>query len=135
MSTIEKIKADRISAMKNKDSKISSLLSILMSDIIRVGKDKRNSDTTEDEAIQVVRKYIKSSQDNLKLKNLSSDHIESYNFEIELLSKYLPQQVSKENIQDFLNLHIGKNKGELFKLLKEKFGNTFDPKVASELIK
>lgn len=131
---INKIKADRILSMKNKDSYMSSLLGILLSDIIKIGKDKRNGETTDDEAISVIKKYIKTNKDNLLISGLTEEQKNQYSKEIIIFSSYLPEQVSEEVLKKFLNENKGKNKGEIFKLLKEKFGSNFDASLVNKLL-
>jgi len=133
MTIIAQIKIDQFEARKMKDIVKSSLLTTLYSDIIKIGKDKRNGDSTEDEAISVIKKYIKSTDENLSLQ-LTEDKKSQFEIEKLILISYLPQQASEEELKEIIAANLGKSKGEIFKLLKEKFGSNYDAKFVNTLI-
>ena len=66
MTKQEQIKADMISAMKNKDKKRKAVLSFLTSTLHNVEIDKRRP-LTDDEVNEVINKQIKQTQDVLDI--------------------------------------------------------------------
>ena len=64
---MEKIKQDRIAAMKAKDSQKSTFLSTLYAEAAMVGKNDGNRDTTDEETVKVIKKYIAGANETIKL--------------------------------------------------------------------
>ena len=133
MPLIETIRADQFTARKQKDSLKTNLLTSLIADIVKIGKDKDNREATEEEALLVIKKYLKSIDENLSL-NLPEDSEKQFIYEKDILLSYLPKQATEKEIKAIVVANIGKPKGEVFKALKEKFGNNYDAKLASTFL-
>ena len=58
---IEKLRQDMIAARKGSDTVTKSLMVTLYSEAAMVGKNKRNGDTTDDEAVAVIKKLLRPS--------------------------------------------------------------------------
>ncbi|NPB08930.1 MAG: GatB/YqeY domain-containing protein [Thermodesulfobacteria bacterium] len=94
MGLFERIKKDMLRALKE-DREKASLLKTILGEIQR-DPDKDYSDR---KVVKVIQKYLKGLEENLKLGAISR---EDYEKERSLLSAYLPQMVSEEEIRAFL---------------------------------
>ncbi|MEO5349579.1 MAG: GatB/YqeY domain-containing protein [Magnetococcus sp. YQC-3] len=141
MNTLQKIKNDLLEARKDRDNIKSNLLNILLSDAIKVGKDKGNRDSTEQEVIDTINKFIKNNKYTLlALKN--NDRLEDINRiqqEMHILSRYLPKPLTEEELTGIIKQYINDNSkvkiGGILSFLKEKFPNRFDNQLAAQIVK
>ena len=129
MSTIEKLKVVTLEHRKNKTG-LGPSLQFHTSEVVNVGKNQGNRETTEDEAIQYVKKAVQKLKENPHHNTL----------EVSVLEGLLPKMASDEEILDFLReLFTGKrgndipNKGLVMKEAKQKFGLSVDMKRLSQL--
>jgi len=129
MSTIEKLKVVTLEHRKNKTG-LGPSLQFHTSEVVNVGKNQGNRETTEDEAIQYVKKAVQKLKENPHHNKL----------EVSVLEGLLPKMASDEEILDFLReLFTGKrgdeipNKGLVMKEAKQKFGLSVDMKRLSQL--
>lgn len=131
MTLIETIKKDLLIARKDGDKVQSSLLSTLVGDAEREGKDKGNRQPTDAEVQAVAVKFLKSAKQNLEL----TDRPE-FQIEVEILERYTPKALSTEELQriikDQIDVH-GPNKGKVLGFLAKEYKNRYDGKQASDL--
>lgn len=142
---LEKLKNEQLAARKNKEAVAVSLLTTLYSEAVNVGKNDGNRQTTDDEVISVVKKFIKSAMENKEIYTKSSnlEKLSLITQELVLLQEYLPETVSDEKIKlatlkIIADLSLPKNSasmGRIMKELKSQFGSSLDGGVASKLIK
>lgn len=129
MSTIEKLKVVTLEHRKNKTG-LGPSLQFHTSEVVNVGKNQGNRETTEDEAIQYVKKAVQKLKENPHHNQL----------EVSVLEGLLPKMASEQEIRDFLReLFTGKrgdgipNKGVVMREAKQKFGLRVDMKRLSQL--
>lgn len=143
MSLVDEIKQASLAARKAKDTVASSLLTTLFSDVVNVGKNSGNRDTTDVEAVAVVKKFLKGVEETIAAFNGKQDtRLDTAMIERELLTKFLPQQLSEEQLkkevlqiaQTIENLSA-KHMGLIMKQLKEKFEGQYDGSIASKVVK
>lgn len=125
MKLQEKIQSDLKVAMMNKDVHKRDLIRVLIGEINRVGKDVSDDD---------VSKIVKKMTDNAILMDNQ--------FEIDILSNYLPKMLTEKEIENVIdqfildnNINSIKQMGLVMKYLKDEFGLSIDGKIASSLIK
>ncbi|MCK9477720.1 MAG: GatB/YqeY domain-containing protein [Candidatus Muirbacterium halophilum] len=124
MKLIDKIKKDRILALKAKENEKKLSLSTLIGELDR--KDKDPSD-------ELVIKTIKSTiEANEQTGNLAENDI---------LSVYLPEMFSDEELNEIISNHITENNysgmkdmGKVMGFLKQYTGQ-YDGKKASEIVR
>ena len=147
---VEKIKEDRITALKGRNPN-HSFLATLYSDIVRVGKDDGNRETTDVEAIRVIKKYLKSNEETLSiLDEVSSEHSDNARVKVlaekVILETYLPKQLTEDQIKDIVGDIINsltndpeqvsmKMMGVVMKKLNEDYAGQFDGKMGSTVVK
>lgn len=144
MSLIQKIKADQLAARKQHDSRKSTLLTTLIGEVEIVGKNNGNRETNDLETVTVIKKFIKANNDNIAL---VKDRPESKMFinavyDNQILSEYLPKQLSSSAIESFVLEDI-KDKQEvsmnmmglIMKKLNNKYPGQVDGKTASTIVR
>lgn len=131
MTLIETIKKDLLTARKDGDKITSSMLSTLVGDADRIGKDNGNRAPTDSEVQAVAVKFMKSAKQNLELTSKPE-----FQFEIEILERYLPKSLSEMELISIIKEQVaqhGKNKGKVLGFLAKEYKNRYDGKQAADL--
>jgi len=125
MGIKEEILADRLTAMKAKDTLGKTVLSTLLGELDRINKNP-----SDDEIIKVIKKMM----ENNLLTNCSNEN--------EYLKKYLPHIMNEEEIKEVIKSYIEKNDlkdqksiGLIMKYLKDNYNNQYDGTIASKVVK
>lgn len=130
-------------AMRNKDDLKKNTITLLRSAILQVEKDSQKT-LNEDEMVAIVAKEVKKRKDSIAdyEKAERTDIVENLNKEIEILSKYLPEQLSKEEIENLVDVAINevgatspKDMGKVMQNLRPKTNGKADGKLVSEIVK
>lgn len=139
----EKLLEDLKSAMKEKDEIKKNTVQMVRAAILQVEKDK--GVTLEDnQVLDIIAKESKKRKDSLAdfEKSGREDLISSVKKEIEILSQYLPKQLSKEEIATIVKDIIEqtgatsiKDMGIVMKEAKQKMGASADGKTINEVVK
>ena len=143
MSMMENVAKDLTSAMKEQDKFTLSVLRMLKS-ALQLEKISKKHDLTDDEVIAVVKRQVKTRKDSMSEYEQYNkmEEVENLKKEIEVLSKYLPPELSKEEIEKVLDDIFAEIKPEsikdMGKIMKEataKLGNAADMSLVSSLVK
>lgn len=139
----EKLLEDLKNAMKDKNINRKNVVQMVRAAILQVEKD--NGITLEDEKIiQIIAKEVKKRKDSLDdyIKGGREDIVKQVEEEINILSEYLPKQLSKEEIEKMVKEIIEqvgaesiKDMGKVMKEAKEKIGARADGKAINEVVK
>ena len=147
MSIREEITNQLKDAMINKNTNLVNTLRLIKAsikdkDIIAKGNGK--GDVTDQEIISVLQTMIKQRKASIDmyLSGNREDLVKKEESEIEIISNFLPDQLSLQEIETIINeliISSGassiKNIGDVIKLIKEKYEGRIDLGVASKLIK
>ena len=147
MSIREEITNQLKDAMINKNTNLVNTLRLIKAsikdkDIIAKGNGK--GDVTDQEIILVLQTMIKQRKASIDmyLSGNREDLVKKEESEIKIISNFLPEQLSSQEIETIINeliLSSGassiKNIGNVIKLVKEKYEGRIDLGVASKLIK
>lgn len=126
---LEKMKSDLMSARRNKDRKTLSVLTTIIGEIETKSKIEKVDDA---KIISMIKKVISNNEDTIKL---SPSNTESFLFENQLLSDYLPKQLSEEELRNEI-LKIGSTQIQIvMKGLEEKFSGQYDRGLAAKIVK
>lgn len=129
MSIQEQIKKDLTAAMKDKDEDRKNALRIIIGEFSR-GETKAVSD---DEAVKVIKKLIKSEKETLE-----KSGIKGTNRYIEVLESYLPKMAADEDIIRWINENINfadyKNKMQAMRDIMAHFGSSADGNQVKEIL-
>ncbi len=134
MSLLQNVKDDQLSARKAKDYVRAALLTTLYSEAAMIGKNSGNRESTDVEVMGIVKKFITNTKELL---THSPDNAQA-KLELEILMKYLPAQLTDEELTEVITTlykeHSG-NMGLVMKSLKESHNGKYDGKKASEIFR
>jgi len=103
MTLLEKIRKNSLEARKLRDSIKSNLLVTLLSEAQAVGKNaKPPRESTDEEVVQVIKKFIKNAEETSGLAANHLDAVHQSSRELEILASYLPEQLSEETIAEIV---------------------------------
>ena len=104
MSLFEQINSDMVTYMKEKDSFKLGVVRMVKG-AIQLEKINLKRDLNDEEVIAVVSKQIKMRNDSIAefTKANRLDLVEQYKNEIEILNKYMPEQLSSEEVDKILD--------------------------------
>lgn len=135
MKLLEQIKQDKDAARKANDKVAANLLTTLYSEALMVGKNADNRETTDNEVIVIVKKFIKNINETLEY---AKDPIKpKLNTEKEICKRYLPKMVAEDDIEQFVKLKIADgmdHRGMVMAAIKKKFGQAVDMKLANQIV-
>lgn len=143
MSLKDILMEDLKSSMKEKDNLRKNTITMLRSRIKQYEVDNRE-DVNDDLIMQMIQKELKERSDTLEsLKDSNRDDlIEDTKAEIAILEKYLPKQLSDDELAEIIEKIIAETKAESIKDMgkvmasaKEQIGSRATPKRMSEIIK
>ena len=125
MNLQEKINADLKAAMIGGFTDRKDLLRVLIGEFNRIGKS-----LSDQEVVSIIKKMVENAKEM------------NNKFEIDVLSEYLPQMLTTDQlkvvIEDIIktnNFNSIKSMGAVMNELKVKYPSKYDGKIASELIK
>lgn len=139
----EELMNDLKNAMKEKDTIKKNTVQMVRAAILQIEKDK-GIDVEDETIIDIIAKSVKGKKDALKdfEKAERQDLIEQTNQEIKILEKYLPKQLSKEEITIIVEKIISdlgatsmKDMGPVMKEAKAKIGASADGRTINEIVK
>lgn len=138
---LEQIRADSLTARKNRDSAKAVLLTTLFSEAAMKGKNAGNRDTTDAEVCEVIAKFIKGIDQSLAV--VKDDvRVKTLQAEKEVLESYLPKAATLDEVQKYAQFLVftltepgPKSMGLVMKGLKEHFGASLDGTMASSVVK
>ena len=139
----EKLMEDLKESMKNKDTVRKNTVQMVRASILQIEKDK-GIEVDDNKILEIIAKEGKTRSDSLAdfEKGGREDLVEKNNKEIEILSAYLPKQLSKEEIEAIVKEIIAevnattiKDMGKVMKSAKEKIGAAADGKTINEVVK
>lgn len=140
---VEKLKADMIEAMKNKDKKRLTVIRMVKAAMDQEHIDKKR-EINDELLIDVVNKQIKMRKDSIIefQKGMRNDLVEETQKEIDILMKYLPEQLSLEEVEKTIDEIFAlvkpesqKDMGKVMKEATARLKGKADMKTVSEIIK
>ena len=139
----EELLQDLKEAMKEKDTIKKDAITMLRASILQVEKDTQKT-LNDDEICAIVSKEVKKRIESLKEYEDANreDIVEGLKKEIEVLSKYLPEQLSKEEIEKLVDQAViesqaisMKDMGKVMSILRPKTAGKADGKLVSDIVK
>lgn len=140
----DKILSDFRLAMKDRDILKNSTLSFLRSDLKNAAIAKKKDKLDDNEVIAIIKKQIKQRLDSIeKFKSGDrQDLARKEEKELEILKNYLPEELSKEELEEIVDETIAqmqantvKDMGKVMKEIMPKVAGRADSKLLSELVK
>lgn len=139
----EILMSDLKTAMKSKDTVMKNVVTMLRAEIKQYEVDNR-VELGNDEIIDIITKQIKQIQGAIEdfKKGDRTDLVEEAELEIKLLSKYLPEPLSDDELQDLVkatieeqNASTMKDMGKVMGILSQKTKGRADGRRISELVR
>ena len=140
---IEKIDEDLKQALKNQDKFTLSVLRMLKSEFITESRKGTLHELSDEEAIKVIKRQVKVRKDSIaEYTNYGkTDLAEELEKEVEVLNKYLPAEMTEEEIVKVIDEVFEelkptsmKDMGNVMKTVSAKITNA-DMSVVSKMIK
>ena len=139
----EKLMSDLKEAMKEKQILRKNVVQMIRAAILQVEKDKQ-IELDDNQILEIIAKEAKKRKDSLAdyEKSGRQDLIDQVKEEINIISEYLPKQLSKEEITNVVKEVIAeveavsiKDMGKVMKAAKEKIGAAADGKAINEVVR
>ena len=139
----EKLMSDLKEAMKEKQILRKNVVQMIRAAILQVEKDKQ-IELDDNQVLEIIAKESKKRKDSLAdyEKSGRQDLIDQVKQEIDIISEYLPKQLSKEEITTIVKEVISetgamtiKDMGKVMKVAKEKIGAAADGKAINEVVR
>jgi len=143
MSLKERLTNDIKEAMKNKDIVNKNVITMIRSDIKQMEVDKR-IDVSDEEVIEIISRQLKQRKDAKDefQKGNRQDLVEQCENEIEVLLKYLPKQLSEEEVREIVLAVINetgfsssKDMGKLMAAVMPKVKGKADGKIVNQVVR
>lgn len=143
MTLMEQITNDLKNAMKENDKFSLSVYRMLKS-ALQLEQINKKHDLEDSEVISVIKKQVKVRKDSITeyTKYDRIDLVENLEKEVSILSNYLPEELSDEQILkvvheviDELHAESIKDMGKVMKVLTERIGNMADMSKVSAHVK
>ena len=143
MNFIESIKTDMYSAMKSGDKDTAGALRTLLAKL----KDRQinsQKDITEKECMSVIKTLVKQRLESAEMyeKAERDDLANKERIELKILSSYLPQMLSENEIRELVQSAIIETKaeglediGKVMPLVMKRGGDAVDGKTANKILR
>lgn len=136
---VDEIKKANIEALKNHDSNLRSIYSVLMNKIMLANINARASESelTDVDVIKIIQKTIKEldeEAENYK-KVGNAEETEKILLQRKALEKYLPTMLSKEKIKEIIMGLDDKTVPSVMRHFKTNYAGQCDMKEVSEVLK
>lgn len=146
MNTLEqKLQADLVSAMKNRQENTVAALRSLKTAIMEVKTAPNGKKDLEDnDIVGIIQKLVKQRKESMDIYSAAGRHelADKEQQEMFVLMNYLPKMLSEDELSAAINTIITevgateiKQMGLVMKTLKERYPNQFDGGTASKIIK
>ncbi len=143
MTLLEQINEDMKEAMKSRESFKLNVIRMLKG-AIQLEKINKKEDLTDDEIISVVNKQIKMRKDSIQefSKANREDLVKQNEEEIKILTKYMPPQLSEEEVNKIIdeaftsiNPTSMKDMGKIMKEISPKLNGRADMGKVNVIVK
>ena len=143
MSIGVNIKNDLKNAIKNGDKNIRDVLRMLISDVKNVEIEKKR-ELTNEEVLQIIKQNVKRRKDSIEqyMEGDRKDLADKENKELSILQKYVPKQMSEDEIRNIIKgvlkdfREVGSSDlGKIIGLTMKNTKGMADGNIVSEIVK
>ena len=143
-SSLERLTTDMKAAMKGGDKPRLEVLRMLISDLKKKAIDAKVDNLPDDEEVAVLQKAVKTRGDSVAQAKAANraDIAQKEQFEIEVITSYLPQQMSAAEVADKVKALAaeigyagGKDTGRFMKEWMARYKGLADGKLVQEALK
>ena len=137
--TLQDFKKEKVVAMKNHDKDAVDALNLIITKVMNLTIEKRaiNQEVTEGDIDNVVQKAVKELAEEKEgfEKAGRTQNVESLTRQIEIVKKYLPKLLSKEEVVEIINSLEDKTLPSIMKHFKVNYQGKVDMRIVSEIAK
>ena len=139
----EKLMEDLKQAMKEKNNNKKNVIQMVRAAILQIEKDKQ-IEVTDAQIMDIIAKESKKRKDSIAdyEKGGRQDLVDQITEEIQVLSAYLPKQLTQEELEakikdivETVGATSMKDMGKVMKAAKEEIGAAADGKAINEAVK
>lgn len=139
----EELLQDLKEAMKNKELVKKDTITMLRAAILQVEKDTQK-ELSDSDICTIVAKEVKKRKESIEdyIKGGREDIVNQLEEEINVLSKYLPEQLTNQEIEALIKEAIENTKatspremGKVMQYLRPKIAGKADGKIVSDIVK
>lgn len=139
----EQLMEDFKNAMKEKNELKKNTIMMIRSSILQVEKDTQK-EMSENEIIEIISKELKKRKETLAdiEKSGREDLIANVNEEMAVIKAYLPEELSKEEIEKIIldtiaeiGANTMKDMGKVMQAVKPKMAGRADNKLVNEIVR
>ena len=134
---VDELKKAQMEALKQKDTLTRSVLQIVTgkAKLVEIEKRTKNESLTDDDVILVINKVIKELEEEiLAFKNAGrNEKVEELTKQKDILAKYLPAQLTEEEIKDIINKLDDKSMPSIMKHFKQNYLGKCDMKLVNKI--
>ncbi len=143
MNLNDQVIKDMTQAMKDQDKFKLSVLRMLKS-ALQMEKIAKKHDLSDDETIAVIKRQVKQRKDSIEeyTKFNKTEEVDNLNKEIEVLSAYLPEELSEEELNKIIDEVFAelkpesiKEMGKVMKEVTARCGSRADMSEVSKIVK
>lgn len=138
----ESLRAEKMQALKEKNSLKNRVLTNILSELVYQKKEKGEQALDEKIIVSVFRKMVKQVEETISLSKGRPEIQEELNLELEVLKSYLPQSISSVDLlpkikalaeKNGIEKNI-KNKGKLMALAIATFSDMAEGKAINQAV-
>ena len=140
MTLHEQIKSDFLTARKNNDNTKKNILTMILSDALKLTKEKNHGDTvSDDDIIKIIKSWVKKTEQSIEILAANGKDTSELLKEKEIILSYIPKtwshEETKSHIERISKEKNSKESGVIMRELKTNYNGLYDNKTASEIIK
>lgn len=138
---LNQIEQDIVEAMKKGESEVMNTLRMVKSAVKNEQINQRDKEFTDNDVVAVVKREVKKRKDSIEQFTAAgrAELADKEKQEIAMLEKYMPEQMSEEEISGIIDAVLSENNtedfGALMKAVMSKTQGAADGSVVSRLVR
>lgn len=134
---IDEIKKDNVQSMKDKNALARAIYGVVMNKVLlhSIECKKNNVEQTDADVVQILQKTIKELTEERENYVKAGNMAEAENIEKqkEILTKYLPQMLSEDEIKNIINSMEDKTIPSVMKHFKANYAGKVDMQLVNQI--
>ncbi len=134
---IDEIKKDNIQAMKDKNTTARTIYGVVVNKhlLLSIEKRKAGSETTDADMIAILQKTIKELTEEAENYEKVGNHeqVKEINKQKDILTKYLPQMLSEDEIRAIIAKMEDKSMPSVMKYFKANYAGKVDMQLVNKI--
>ena len=134
---LDEIKKDNVQAMKDKNALARAIYGVVMNKVMLAGIEAKakGQELADSDVVQILQKTIKELTEERENYLKANNEVEANNIAIqkELLTKYLPQMLSEEEIKNIIATMEDKSIPSVMKHFKANYAGKVDMAMVNKI--